>query len=122
MNYGLIVISALADSYAAFVVKMQFNKLGKMDFSSFSAFISYLANFFKSPLLVTAVIAFLLAPGIWFLALNKIQLSIGYPMLVGFHLIFVLFFGLLFLGEGMTVSKAIGCVLVLASLYFFTRD
>ena len=122
LNYGLIIVSALADSYAAFIVKMQFNKLGKMDFSSFGGFLNYLGNFFKSPLLITAVIAFVLAPGLWFIALNKIQLSIGYPMLVGFHLLFILVFGLFFLGEGMTINKAIGCILILVSLYFFTRE
>ncbi len=119
LGWGLIFISALLDSYAAFMVKTQFNKMGAINFSSFSAFFDYLFTFFSSPLLVSALIAFVCAPGIWFIALNKIDLSVGYPILVAFHLLFVLFFGVFFLHELMTLKKCIGAVLVLASLYFF---
>jgi multidrug transporter EmrE-like cation transporter len=120
-SWGLIFLSALCDSYAAFIVKTQFNKLGKIDFSSFKSVLKYLYIFFQNPILFTALLTFFAAPALWFVALNRIDLSVGYPVLVGFHLVFVLVFGILFLGEGMTVNKAIGCVLILLSLYFFYK-
>ena len=89
----LFIMSALLDSIAAFIVKNEFNKLGPMDHSSIGTMVSYLISFFKSPILILGIIAFVSAPGLWFLALNKIDLSIGYPVLVGFHLIFVFIFG-----------------------------
>jgi multidrug transporter EmrE-like cation transporter len=121
MSYGLIFLSALFDSYAAFIVKTRFNELGHFDLSSFRAFWSYMVNLFRSPLLVSAVVAFVAAPGLWFLALNRMDLSVGYPLLVGFHLLFVFIFGIFFLNESVNVSKLIGSTLVVASLYFFYK-
>ena len=122
ISWGLIFLSALFDSYAAFIVKTQFNKIGKIDFSSIRSVSDYIFKFFQNPILLTAIITFFAAPALWFIALNRINLSTGYPVLVSFHLIFVLIFGIAFLNEGMTVNKAIGCVLVLSSLYFFYKN
>lgn len=122
LTYGLIFFSALFDSYAAFIVKTKFNELGHLDFSSARGFFSYIFNLLKSPLLLSAVVAFVAAPGLWFLALNRLDLSIGYPILVGFHLLFVLIFGVFLLNEGITVNKMIGTGLVVASLYFFYKN
>ena len=121
IGWVLIFLSALLDSYAAFIVKTKFNELGKLDFSSFKAFFDYIFQFLQSPILLTAIIAFVSAPGLWFLALNRINLSTGYPMLVGFHLVFVLIFGVFFLAEDFDVYKGIGTVLVLFSLFFFAK-
>lgn len=117
-SWALIFFSALCDSYAAFVVKAKFNELGPMDFTSFSHFARYVSAFVRNPLLLTAVVAFVVAPGLWFLALNRMELSVGYPALVGFHLLFVLIFGLVFLGEVLTVYKLAGIGFALLSLYF----
>lgn len=117
----LIILSAFLDSYAAFIVKTKFNELGKLNLKSWSGIIDYISQFIKSPILITAIVAFVCAPGLWFLALNRINLSVGYPILVGFHLIFVLIFGVYFLSEEFDVYKGIGTGLILLSLYFFTK-
>jgi multidrug transporter EmrE-like cation transporter len=121
-SWGLIVLSALLDSYAAFIVKTQFNRLGKLDYHSWKGIVQYMSNFMQSPLLITALIAFVSAPGLWFLALNRIELSVGYPILVGFHLLFVLIFGVALLHEGLDWNKITGTLLIFASLYFFYRS
>ena len=120
-TWGLIVLSALLDSYAAYIVKTKFNQMGHIDFSSVSAFLTYMWTFIKSPILLSALVAFVSAPGLWFLALNKIDLSIGYPILVVFHLFFVLVFGVFLLDEGFTTNKAIGTLFIFVSLYFFYK-
>lgn len=122
LSWGLIFFSALLDSYAAYVVKYKFNELGEIDFSSFASFFNYVKEFFKSPLLISGIVAFACAPGMWFIALNKIDLSIGYPVLVCFHLVFVLISGIILLGEEMNLNKIIGSILILASLYFFYKQ
>lgn len=121
LSWTLVVFAALFDSYAAFVVKLKFNELGKMDLSSVSSFLSYMTSFIKSPLLFTAILTFCLAPGLWFLALNRLELSSAYPVLVGLHLLCVLVFGVGVLGEELTVSKAIGTLLVFIAMYLFHR-
>lgn len=121
LSWGLIILSALCDSYAAFIVKMKFNELGPMDFSSFSNFSRYLLEFVKSPVLLTAALTFVAAPFLWFVALNRIDLSVGYPGLVGFHLIFIMTFGIFFLAEPVTVRKLLGVLLVGASFYLLQK-
>lgn len=118
LSWGLIILSALFDSYAAFIVKLKFNELGPVDFSSVRNFVAYLFEFVKSPILITAVITFVVAPFLWFLALNRIDLTIGYPGLVGFHLVFIMVLGILFLGEPLTFRKLMGVVLVGLSFCF----
>jgi multidrug transporter EmrE-like cation transporter len=120
-SWGMVFLSALFDSYAAYIVKTQFNKLGKLDFGSFKSAIEYISTFVQNPILISAVVTFAAAPAMWFVALNRLDLSVAYPILVGFHLVFVLVFGVFLLEEGMTTYKAIGCALVLLSLYFFNK-
>ncbi len=120
-TWGLIVCSAILDSYAAFIVKTKFNELGKIDYHSLSGLLNYFSNFFKSPLLLSGVVAFVAAPGLWFLALNKVDLSLGYPILVVFHLFFVFIFGVFLLGESLDPNKIIGTVLIFISLFFFYK-
>ena len=116
LSWGLIFLSAFFDSYAAYVVKKEFNSVGEIDFSSFKAFFLYVFKFVQSPWLLSALVAFILAPGLWFIALNKIDLTIGYPLLVGFHIVFILLFGFYLLDENMSIYKIIGCALLVVSL------
>ena len=116
LSWGLIILSAFFDFYAAYVVKQEFNYVGEIDFSSFKAFFLYVFKFVQSPLLLSALVAFVLAPGLWFIALNKIDLTIGYPLLVGFHLVFILLFGFYLLDESMSIYKIIGCALLMVSI------
>ena len=121
VSLALIILSALFDSYAAFVVKLKFNELGPMDFTSFGNFFTYLLKLASSPLFLSGLVTFILAPGIWFFALNRVDLSVGYPTLVGFHLIFVLIFGVFFLGEAFTLRKGVSVSLILFSLYLLFK-
>jgi multidrug transporter EmrE-like cation transporter len=115
-GWGMIFISALCDSLTAFIVKRRFNELGPMDLGSVAAVVGYGLTFLRSPLVVFALVIFFLAPALWFVALNRIDLSVGYPALVGFHLLFICFLGVLFLGEPMTARKLFAVVMILASI------
>ena len=121
LSWGFIVISSVMDAYAATVVKMRFNELGKMDLSSPKVFINYILNFLNSPLVIIAVIAFLVAPFLWFIALNRVQLSIGYPVIQALHLLFVLIFSIWFVHEEINTNKIIGVICIGLSLYFFYK-
>ena len=118
-GWFLVFLSALFDSYAAFIVKKQYNQLGEIDYKTFKGFTEYMWVFVQSPILLTAVVTFVAAPALWFLALNRLELSVAYPVLVGLHLIFVLIAGMFFLGEPITMGKGVGTALIFASLFFF---
>lgn len=122
LSWGLIILAALFDSYAAFIVKSRFNELGELNFNSLKSIIDYLFNFIKSPLILSGVLAFALAPILWFVALNKIEVSVGYPILVAFHLIFIVLFATLLLGEAITISKVIGMILIIFALFLFKNN
>ena len=115
----MIVVAAFGETYAALMVKLRFNILGDIEFDSIDLFLKYFGKFIQSPLLISGGIAFVVAPAAWFLALNRIQLSVGYPVLVALHLFFVIIFGVTLLGEDLNLNKAIGFLFVLISLYFF---
>lgn len=120
-SWYLVFAAALFESYAAFVVKSRFNELGKINYSSFGSVVEYLIPFVKSPLLLSAVMFYVLAPAMWFWALSRLDLSSAYPILVAAHLFFVLLFGVCFLGEGLTPNKMFGTLLLVVSIYFFYR-
>jgi multidrug transporter EmrE-like cation transporter len=118
-SWGLVVLSAICDSYAAYVVKHKFNAQGEMDWSSFAAIRAYLWHFVQSPLLLTAIVTFVAAPALWFFALNRLDLSVAYPVLVALHLVLVMLTGALLLGEDVNRFKIMGTILLLGSLVFF---
>ena len=119
VSWGLVFLSALCDSYAAYVVKHKFNDQGEIDWRSLAAILSYMWEFLCSPLLLTAVITFVAAPALWFVALNSLDLSVAYPVLVALHLVLVMLTGAFLLGEDVNAYKVVGTVLLLVSLGFF---
>jgi len=121
LAWGLVFLSALADSFAAFIVKRRFNELGALDVSSIRVIVTYLIEFLKSPVVILGVIAYFSAPALWFVALNRLNLSVAYPVLVGFHVLFVFILAVLFLGEGITTRKIIATLLVLLAVYLIAE-
>lgn len=117
----LIILSALFDAYASYVVKYKFNELGEIKLNSFSSFFSYAKVLIQSPFFLSAVVVFILAPFLWFIALNKIQLSIGYPTLVCFHLLFVYLISYFLLNELFNIYKVFGAIFLLLSIFLFYK-
>ena len=117
----LIILSALFDAYASYVVKYKFNELGEMKLNSFSSFLSYTKVLIQSPFFLSAVVVFILAPFLWFIALNNIQLSIGYPALVCFHLLFVYLISYFLLNELFNIYKVFGATFLLLSIFLFYK-
>ena len=118
-SWGLVLLSACCDSYAAYVVKHKFNLQGQIDWGSLSAIRLYMFEFICSPLLLSAVITFFAAPALWFVALNSLDLSVAYPVLVALHLVLVMLIGALLLGEDVNGYKVLGTLLLSASLVLF---
>lgn len=122
LSWGLIFIASLFNSYASFVVKLRFNQLGRIEFKSLKKVIVYLLHFLKSPMVISAVLAFLLSPLFWFAALNKIDLSIAIPVQFSLHLLLVLIFSVLLLNEKINIQKIAGVLCLGISLYFLYKS
>jgi small multidrug resistance pump len=54
-------------------------------------------------------------------ALQRLEISLAYPVMTGIAMAFVAAFGVLALAESMTVSKVVGMVLVAAGAYALVR-
>ncbi len=121
LSWGLVVAAAFFDSYAAIVVKYKFNEMGRIDLSSWSSFWQYMFQFVQSPLLMSAIITFCAAPGLWFLALNRLDFSAAYPVLVGLHLLCAMICGASILGETITAQKIAGTILIFFAMYLFHK-
>ena len=117
LSYGLIILSAFLDSLAGCIVKARYGQVDRIDFSSVKAFLKWMLIFLENPLMILALIGFVIAPGLWFLALNKIQLSVGYLFLVAFHVAFIMILSVGYLGEPLTIRKTIAALLLLMSIF-----
>ena len=62
LSWMLVILSALFDSYVSFIVKSPMNLTGKMEYNSLKSIMIYLWKFFQNPILITAILTFLLAP------------------------------------------------------------
>ena len=122
IGWTLLIVASLFNSYASFIVKYRFNELGTMDLKSLKGIGAYLSQFVKSPLLVSAIITFLIAPISWFAALNHIDLSVAFPVQFSLHLLWVIFFSSMFLKEKMDWLKVVGTLSIFLSLYFLYRS
>ncbi len=121
LSWGLIFISSICDVLTMIFIKKRYIQIGNLQLSSFTSFLKWLINFFNSPLSIFFLALFFTAPVLWFIALNKINLSIGYPVGIGFRLILVVIFSYLFLGEVINFQKALALVLLFFSLYLLYR-
>ena len=116
-SYGLIIVSAFLDSFAAYAVKDRLTKIGGLDFSTWAEFLRTTARFIESPVVILALFGFLVAPALWFFALNRIQLSVGYLFLVSFHVLFILTLSVFFLHEVITVRKILAALFLVVSVF-----
>ena len=114
----LIPLSALLDTYAAYVFKQMFKKNRSTENHLISGLLVFFITAIRKPFFLSGIIAYALAPTAWFFALNGIELSVGYPLLVAFHLVFVLLFAIIFLQEQLTRNKLIGCICIFLSVCF----
>ena len=118
----LIIVSALLDTYAAYVFKKMLKKNRSSEHHSINNILDFFVTTIRNPFLLSGLIAYALAPTAWFFALNGIELSVGYPLLVAFHLVFVLLFAIILLNEKLNRNRLIGCACIFLSVCFLFID
>jgi multidrug transporter EmrE-like cation transporter len=116
----LIFYAAIADCYAAYVIKLKFNEFGPVDFSNGGAVLDYAFKLLSSGMFISAISAYVIAPFLAFVALSKLELSVFYPVSIIFHMMFIVLLAVL-LGEMISLHKIIGIVLIVISLFFLFK-
>ena len=121
LSWLLIAGTSFFDTFAVTIIKIRLMETGMLDHFAIHEILEFGLIFLSSPLTVIAIIAFFLGPFCWFLALNRIHLSIGYPLLVIMHFLFIIIFSTIFLDEKIDQKKFIAMICIVISLFFFFR-
>ncbi len=121
LSWGMLFLSVLFNAYGVFVIKYKINELGEIPLNSFHFVMKYFIALLKSPLVISGVVLFFIAPFLFAIALSRMEISIAYPAQVGLNFIFLLLLAFIFLGENLTINKIIGISLVICSIYFLQK-
>lgn len=117
LSWGMLFIGVLLNVFGIYIIKLKINTLGNIQLESIGAMIGYFLTLIKMPLVIVGAISVLAAPLPYAIALSRLELSIAYPASVALNCLIILPLTIIFLGEDLTFTKAIGMGLILVSLY-----
>ena len=114
MVYLILAIAIILNAFANILIKIGMNKIGV--FESFNAFHLILAMF-KSVYVLIGIISFAFALVSYSYVLNKINLSIAYPLMTSIGFILVVSFSIFFLSEKLVPLQILGLFLILTGVW-----
>lgn len=113
LTWGLVIIAALMDVAGILVIKLRLNVLGPIKFDSVNGTFVYCLKIISTPLTFLAAVIIALSPVIYAFALSRMNLSIAYPLIIGFSAIFLLILSYMILNESITLNNILGMLLIL---------
>lgn len=113
----LIFFNVLFNAIGALAIKYQVNKLGEINLSSLRASGTYFLKLLSSIVVLTGLVAVVIAAGLWMLALSRLNLSIAYPIATGLNFIVVVSAAILFFKESLAPKKVLALFLSLCSIF-----
>ena len=118
LTWGLVILAAFMDVAGILVIKLRLNFLGPIRFESFYSTFVYCLKIISTPLTFLAALVIILSPVIYAFALSRMNLSIAYPLIIGFSAIFLLILSYIILNETITFNNILGILLILAGIFF----
>ncbi len=122
LSWGMLIVSVLFNVYGVFVIKLKLNELGAIKLDSLKTTLSYFLILMKSPLVISGVILFFIAPFVFVIALSRMDIVVAYPIQIGLNFLFLVLLALIFLGEKITVYKFIGIFFIFIGMYFLSKS
>jgi len=122
MSWGMLIISVLFNALGVFFIKARINVLGEIPCNSIKALFSYFFELAKSPFADLGLILFALAPFLFAIALSRMEIVVAYPVQIGLNFLILLILALLFLGETITLYKALGIICIIAGILFLVKE
>ena len=113
LTWGLVILAALMDVAGILFIKLRLNFLGPIKFDGIYNVITYCLKIISTPVTFIAAIIIFISPVIYAFALSRMNLSIAYPLIIGFSAIFLLILSYLILNEAITLNNFIGILLIL---------
>ena len=117
LTWGLVVLAALMDVAGILIIKLRLNFLGPVKYDSFLSVITYCLKIISTPTSFIAAIVIFISPVIYAFALSRMNLSIAYPLIIGFSAIFLLILSYVVLNESITLNNFIGILLILFGIF-----
>ena len=115
-TWGLIIFAAIVDVISILIIKNRLNFLGPVKYTGFLEVVYYCISVIKTPQTFIASILLVLSPIFYGLALSKINLSLAYPLIIGFSAIFLVSMSYFYLGENLTVKQILGITLIIVGV------
>jgi len=112
--YLYMALVLILMTYTHVVVKLGISKLPVMGWTLHST-VHFCASVIANPLVISGVIATVLAAGFWLLALQRLELAKAYPLMALLFLIIPVV-SKIFLNEPLTTGKIIGGFFILVGV------
>lgn len=110
----IILASVIANGIGAMMVKTELARCGEAPLDR--RLPMYLIRLGLAPLGMAGGLLIVAAPFIYAASLDRIEVSLAYPLMVAMNLLFVLFLAVLVLQEKVTARKIVGVFLVIGGM------
>jgi multidrug transporter EmrE-like cation transporter len=118
-NHIYILATIVFTVFSQLVMRWQVSSAGSLP-ETFSGKLGFIANLFLNPWVLISILATFLAGVSWMLAMTKFEISYAYPW-IALNFVLMMFFGWLFFSELITLTKAIGTLLVVIGIVVISR-
>lgn len=109
-----IVLTVALATYSQLVLRWQMSKVGPVPVDVGEKLLFFVGVAFK-PFVLSALLATFLSGLSWMIALSKFELSYAFPF-TALSFLFVIFGGVVLLGELLSVARVAGSILILAGI------
>ena len=121
LSWGMVACYVILNSAGALIIKHKVVQMGEVSFDNFGSAFRYFLYLFTSFEVIAGFAAIFLSAIAWIAALSKMELSVAYPVAIGFNFLIILTFSFLLHGEQFTLNKMIGIALIMLSLFFLYK-
>ena len=121
LTWGMVIGYVILNAYGALMLKYKINQIGEIPFTSVQNTFRYFFTLFKSPLVITAVIAIFASAFVWMAALSRMEITVAYPSAVGLNFFIIILLGIFLFDESFSIYKLMGIIFVFLSILFLAK-
>ncbi len=114
----LVLVSVLLVDIGQLFLKYGMNQVGSLDFSA--GYVTPFVGIFSNIFVLIGVVLFVSSSFGWLLALSKVPLSYGYPIVsLGYVLVSVLSW--IFFDESLSLLRIVGLIIIVGGVFLLSR-
>lgn len=121
LGWGMVFFFVVFNSFGAFTIKNQIQKVGPWNFSSPQLIFSFFVKLFSFWQTWVGLASISVATLAWILALAHLEMSKAYPVAIGVNLLVLVSISLFYFHEPLTFSKMLGIFFMFTGIIFLFR-